>query len=63
MIHPLQTFPTQHHNVYTMYREVVEGLGGVAKVIVAVREEGVVFQRRDKVDVLPHSGRDEHLSE
>jgi len=46
-----------------MYREVVKGLGGVAKVIVAVREEGVVFQRRDKVDVLPHSGRGEHLSE
>ena len=40
-----------------IYREVVEGLGGVAKVVVAVWEEGIVLQRRDKVDVLLHSGR------
>lgn len=40
-----------------MYPEVVEGLWRVSKVIVAVGEERVVSQRRDKVNMLLHTAR------
>lgn len=46
-----------------MYPEVVEGLWGVAKVIVAVGEEGVVRQRRDKVNMLLHTARGRQVME
>ena len=52
-----------HDKACTMYPEVVEGLWGVAKVIVAVGEEGVVRQRRDKVNMLLHTARERQVME
>lgn len=46
-----------HDKACTMYPEVVEGLWRVSKVIVAVGEERVVSQRRDKVNMLLHTAR------
>ena len=48
-----------HINACTIYPEMVEGLWRVAKVIVAVGEEGVVSQRRDKVNMLLHTARED----